>query len=122
MSDLKVIFPSPEPVRVHKWDAAIYPVKLCDFELFSEVTAGLLKLLTEPSVSEFSEFGGAKGRKLREFIRKTTSLNRYQVWRLPVSSAVQLAAYSMQVNQGFFVKALPEMVAAIQVGLSQSSD
>lgn len=122
MSDLKVIFPSPEPVRVHKWDAAIYPVKLRDFELFSEVTAGLLKLLSEPSVGAYGKFGGVSGRKVREFIRKTTSLNRYQIWRLPTSSAIQLAAYSMQVNQGFFVKALPDMLAVIQVGLNQSSD
>ncbi|TLX54865.1 hypothetical protein DN824_20500 [Stutzerimonas nosocomialis] len=120
MSKLKGLFPQAKIVDVAGKKIGIYPVKLRHFEQYGEVAGGLLELLGAASVQNINRYAAQHSKQLMRLLRHTTSLNRWQLWRLPATEAVELMVAVVKENSGFFGEALPGMVRALS-GMQSSS-
>lgn len=113
MSDLQILFPEPVTVEVMGKGVQVFPVKLRHFERYGRVAGALVELLSQASVQQINRYAAKNSAELKSLLRVTTSLNRWQLWRMPASVAVQLLAEVVRVNSGFFGEALPAMVRAL---------
>jgi hypothetical protein len=121
MSDLEILFPRPVTVEVMGKPVQILPVKLRHFERYGKAAGALVELFAQASVQQINRYAAEHAGELRGLLRVTTSLNRWQLWRLPATVSVQLLAEVVRVNSGFFGEALPGMVRALS-GAPSSSD
>lgn len=113
MSDLPILFPEPEHIELAGRRVAIRPIKLRDLERYGKTAAALVELLGSASVQQINRWAASNARDVRAILRATTSLNRWQLWRLPGSVAAQLLVEVVRVNSGFFGEALPAMARAL---------
>ena len=113
MSELEILFPEPSGVMLGRSMVEIYPVRLRDFEHYGKSAGALIELFSQASVQQINRYAEKHSRELRRLLRRTTSLNRWQLWRLPATTAVQLLVEVVRVNSGFFGEALPAMVRAL---------
>lgn len=121
MSDLAIHFPDPAIVQLGSREVKIYPVKLRHFELYGKCASEIVALVSHASVEKISQYAKENSRDVRRLLACTTSLNRYQLWRLPAHVAAQLLAVVVKENSSFFGKALPAMVSALSGALYCSS-
>lgn len=121
MSELEILFPEPVPVLLRGKRAHIYPVKLRDFELYGKVAGGFVALLDAASIEQINRYGESNSAAIRNLLRVTTSLTRWQIRRLPSTVAVSLLADVVRVNSGFFADALPMMVRALAGAMSPNA-
>ena len=121
MSELEILFPEPVPVLMRGKTVKIYPVKLRSFELYGRVASGFLTLLDTASIEQINSYGMTNSASVNKLLRATTSLNRWQIKRLPSSTAVSLLADVVRVNSGFFAEALPAMVRALAGQMSPNA-
>lgn len=105
MSDLQILFPKPVLVDVAGRVVHIKPVKLRHFEAFGTASAELIKAMSDPSGGALMVYA-AKHKNLRAILGVATSLNAWQIWRLPAAVAVELMVYVVRVNASFFDQAL----------------
>jgi hypothetical protein len=113
MSELQILFPEPETITVQGRDVQLRPVKLRDFDRYGQAAAALHELFASASVQQINRYAQAHSAELKRVLRSTTSLNRWQLWRMPGVVAVQVMAQVMRVNAGFFGDALPAVVKAL---------
>ena len=113
MSKLEILFPEPAVVQLGKATVKIYPVRLRDFERYGKSAGALIELFSQAGVQQINRYAEKHSPELRRLLRATTSLNRWQLWRLPATAAVQLLVEVVRVNSGFFGEALPAMVRAL---------
>lgn len=121
MSELQILFPRPVLVKVQRRAVKIYPVKLCHFELYGKVAGGFVELLDTASIAQMMSYAEANSRSVSKLMRVTTSLNRWQIRRLPSTAAIALLADVVRVNSGFFADALPGMVRALAGQMSHNA-
>lgn len=119
MSDLPIMFPKAEVVRLNGKPVFIRPIELRDFEAFGVAAGGLISLLADASPAKVYAFAKETG-ALRAILGKATSLSRWRIRRLPVAVAVQLMVHVVRVNSGFFDAALQAMASQV-AGLTQPS-
>ena len=120
MSELEILFPEPSAVMLGRSKVKIYPVRLRDFERYGKCAGALIELFSQASVQQINRYAEKHSPELRRLLRSTTSLNRWQLWRLPATTAVQLLVEVVRVNSGFFGEALPAMVRALSGEPSRS--
>ena len=113
MSELEILFPEPEIVRLGNSKVKIYPVRLRDFELYGKSAGAMIELFSQSSVQQINRYAEKNSPELRRLLRRTTNLSRWRLWRLPATTAVQLLVEVVRVNSGFFGEALPAMVRAL---------
>ena len=113
MGDLKILFPEPSVVMLGSSKVKIYPVRLRDFERYGKCAGALIELFGQAGVQQINRYAEKHSAELRRLLRSTTNLSRWQLWRLPASSAVQLLVQVVRLNSGFFGEALPAMVRAL---------
>ena len=121
MSELSVLFPEPEVIRMNGRRIKIYPVRLPDFELYGKSAAALLELMSGASIQQNNAYASSNAREIRKILRATTSLTRWQLFRTPAQTAIELLVQVVRVNSSFFADALPGMVGAL-TGAQSSSD
>lgn len=121
MSELSILFPEPVTVEVMGRGVQILPVKLRHFERYGKCAAALVELFSQTGVQQINRYAEKHSAELREILRVTTTLNRWQLWRLPAAVSVQLLVEVVRVNSSFFGEALPAMVRALS-GAQSSSD
>ncbi len=121
MSDLNILFPDPETVELNGRDVELRAVQLRHFELYGKTASALVEVFSAASVQQINRYAEKHSTELKRVLRVTTSLNRWQLWRMPASVAVQLMAEVIRVNSGFFGAALPALARAIN-GAKSSSD
>lgn len=122
MSELKILFPEHERVKIGRVTAKIYPVKLKDLELYSQAAGGLIVLLADVSALNIAAYGAKNTADLQKLLISCTSLSRRQVSRLSANDAILLGYQVVRVNFDFFAQALPIMVASLPDGVGLSSD
>lgn len=120
MSDLQILFPQPEVVRVQGRRVEIRPVKLCDFESFGQAAGELIGLLADPSGAGILSYG-KRSKRLLSVIRKATSLSAWRAWRLPAPVAIELMVHVVRVNSGFFDQALVNLAEVLAGQTSRSN-
>lgn len=113
MSDLSILLPEPVTVEVMGRDVQILPVKLRHFERYGKSAGALVELFSQASVQQINRYAEKHSAELRQILLATTTLNRWQLWRLPATVSVQLLAEVIRVNSSFFGEALPAMVRAL---------
>lgn len=113
MSELKILFPADQFVMLGRRQVRLRPVRLSHLEDFGATTGSLIAMLGTASVEQVATWAERHARPMRRLLRATTSLNRWQVWRLPFPVAAQLLAQVVRVNADFFGQALPAMVRAL---------
>ena len=113
MSDLEILFPEPLTVHVGRMKVEVRPVQLRHFQLYGEQASALLAALASLSADQLAQYGNRNAKHLRKLLRAATSLNAWQLWRLPAPIAMQLASYVVQANTGFFAEALPVIAKAL---------
>lgn len=121
MSELSILYPSPVVVHLNNRRIKIYPVLLPDFERYGKNAAALLELMSGATVQQINEYASSNSREIRKILRATTSLTRWQLFRTPAQTAIELLVQVVRVNSGFFADALPGMVGAL-TGAQFSSD
>lgn len=121
MSELQILFPEPVTVEVMGRHVKILPVKLRHFERYGKSAGALVELFSSASIQQINRYAEKHSVELREILRVTTTLNRWQLWRLPATVCVQLLVEVVRVNSSFFGEALPAMVRALS-GAPSSSD
>ena len=121
MSELQILFPEPAVIGLGGKDVSIYPVKLRHFELYGKVAGSLVELFANASVQQINRYAEKHSGDLKRVLRATTSLNRWQLWSMPSSVAVQVMAQVVKANSDFFAEALPEVVRALAGPLSPSA-
>ena len=112
MSDLAILFPQPEVIKVQGRRVEIRPVRLCDFEAFGQAAGELIGLLADPSGAGVMAYG-TRSKRLLSVIRKATNLSAWQAWRLPAPVAVELMVHVVRVNSGFFDQALVNLAEVL---------
>jgi hypothetical protein len=105
MSDIQILFPEPEVVRVGRRPVLIRPVKMRHFEQFGEAAIQLLAMLGKFTAEEIYAYAKKSG-ALRLILRHCTSLGWWSLRRLPAPVAVQLMIHVVRVNSSFFGQAL----------------
>lgn len=120
MSELKILFPEPEIVPLGSSNIKIYPVLLRDFERYGKSAGALIELFSQADIQQINRYAEKHSAEIRRLLRRTTNLNRWQLWRLPATAAVQLLVEVVRVNSGFFGEALPVMVRALSGEPSRS--
>ena len=113
MSDLQIIFPEPVTVEVMGRDVQILPVKLRHFERYGKSAGDLIELFSNGGVQRINRYAEKHSSEMRKVLCATTTLNRWQLWRLPATVSVQLFTEVIRVNTSFFGEALPAMVRAL---------
>lgn len=113
MSDLQIMFPEPVIVEIAGRAVKVYPVKLRHFELYGKTANCLLQLFEQTSVQHINQYAAVNSKQIRKLLLATTSITRWQLWRMPSSVSVQLLTEVVRVNSGFFAEALPAMVRAL---------
>lgn len=113
MNELQILFPEPVAVQVKGKPVLIKPVKLRHFQRYGKAAAALVALFAQASVAQINRYAAEQSAEVRAVLRLTTSLNRWQLWWLPSTVAVQLLAEVVRVNSGFFGEALPVMARAL---------
>ena len=121
MSDLEILFPEPVTVEVMGRDVQILPVKLRHFERYGKSAGALVELFSQASVQQINRYAEKHSAELRKILRATTTLTRWQLYRLPATVTVQLFVEVVRVNSDFFGEALPEMVRALSGAVSSSA-
>ncbi len=121
MSELEILFPEPAVVQLNGAAVKIYPVRMRDFERYGKSAGALIELFSQAGVQQINRYAEKHSAELRRLLRSTTSLNRWQLWRLPATTAVQLLVEVVRVNAGFFGEALPAMVRALSGEQSPSA-
>lgn len=121
MSELQILFPEPVVVKVERRSVKVYPVRLCNFELYGKVAGGFVALLDTASIEQMMRYAETNSSSVRKLMRVTTSLNRWQISRLPATAAIALLADVVRVNSGFFADALPGMVRALAGQMSHNA-
>lgn len=121
MSELQILFPDPETVELNGRDVELRAVQLRHFELYGKTASALVEVFSAASVQQINRYAEKHSAELKRVLRVTTSLNCWQLWRMPASVAVQLMAEVIRVNSGFFGAALPALARAIN-GAKSSSD
>lgn len=120
MSELEILFPRPVTVEVLGKAVQIKPVKLRHFERYGKAAGALIELFGSASVQKINRYAATHSAELRGLLLVTTSLSRWQLWRMPATVSVQLLTEVVRVNSGFFGEALPSMVGALSGALSPS--
>lgn len=120
MSELHVLFPEPEYVRIKSRVVAIHPVRLKHFESFGAAATGLFTLLGNSTVDEIYAYARQTG-ALTAILAHCTSLSRWRIRLLPAAVAVSLMIHVVRVNNSFFDKALLEMASLLAGPLSRSN-
>ena len=120
MGELQILFPEPEVVLLGRSKVKIYPVRLRDFERYGKSAGALIELFGQAGVQQINRYAEKHSAELRRLLRSTTNLSRWQLWRLPATSAVRLLVQVVRVNSGFFGEALPAMVRALSGDQSHS--
>lgn len=113
MTELAILFPTPETISVLGRKVELRPVLLRDFERYGNEATSVLELLSTASVQQINAYATKNAGQLRRLLRATTSLNRWQLLRMPASTALEVFVQVMRVNIGFFEEALPGMVRAL---------
>jgi hypothetical protein len=113
LSELEILFPKYEEVTLGRSSVRIYPVLLRDFERYGK--------FNDAGVMQINRYASKHSKELRQLLRATTSLNRWQLYWLPATAAVQLLCEVVRVNSGFFGEALPAMARAL-TGATSLSD
>lgn len=121
MSDLSILFPEPVTVEVMGRDVKILPVKLRHFERYGKSASALVELFSQAGVQQINRYAEKHSAELRKILRATTTLTRWQLYRLPATATVQLFVEVVRVNSSFFGEALPAMVRALN-GAPSSND
>lgn len=121
MSDLKIIFPEPVSVEVMGRDVQILPVKLRHLTCYGKSAVALVELFSHAGVQQINRYAEKHSAELRQILRATTTLSRWQLWRLPATVSVQLLAEVIRVNSSFFVEALPAMARGLSGDQSSSA-
>lgn len=120
MSDLGVLFPQPEHVLVGRLRVELRPVRLKDFETYG-VVAGQVVSLLGTDLDALNAFAARNARALQRAVVCCTSLNRWQVWRMPLAVLLQVFCLAIRANTGFFAQALPALAEALGGRASPSS-
>jgi hypothetical protein len=113
MSELEILFPEPVTIDVGGKSVKLHPVKLRDFDLYGKTAAALIELFASASVQQINRYAASNSAQVRKLLLRTTSLNRWHLWRMPASVSVQILAEVVRVNAGFFGEALPAMARAL---------
>jgi hypothetical protein len=113
MSDLQILFPDPVAVELSGKLVLIHPVRLRHFEQYGKTAAALIELFANASVQQINLYAATNSGRVRQLLLQTTSLTRWQLWRMPASVSVQILAEVVRVNAGFFGEALPAMARAL---------
>lgn len=113
MSELEILFPAPVVVTLNGRSVKILPVKLRNFGKYGKVAGKFIELLDTASIRQINSYASMHSSELQSLLRVTTSLNRWQLWRMPSTVAVLLLVEVIRVNSSFFADALPEMVRAL---------
>ena len=116
MSDLHILFPAAQKVKLGRRSITIHPVKLRHLAEFSGQAGNLLGLMADSSAANFAAYGAKHSTALRRLLLHHTSLNRWQVWRLDSTSAVLLACHVVRANFDFFAQAQQAAVASLSAG------
>lgn len=118
MSELSIMFPEPILVQFGRREIKVFSVPLRHFELYGKCASEMVRLVSNASVDQISLYAQQNSKDVRKILKATTSLNRWQLWRLDAAVAAQLLAFVVRANSGFFVQALPAMVSALSGALS----
>jgi hypothetical protein len=113
MSELGILYPEPVTVELDGRPVTIHPVKLRHLERYGKTAGALVEMFAKASVQQINRYAVDNAKPLRQLLLCTTSLNRWQLWRMPATVSVQLLAEVVRVNSGFFGEALPAMVRAL---------
>lgn len=116
LSELKILFPSHETVKIGNATAKIYPVKLKDLEMYSQAAANLIALLADATVIKMTVYGAKHAAELNKLLLACTSLSRRQISRLSANDAILFGYQVVRVNFDFFAQALPEVIASLPDG------
>ncbi|WP_287030055.1 hypothetical protein [Pseudomonas sp. UBA6310] len=120
MSELNILFPEAEEVRVNGRLVLINPVQLRHFELFGKVAGELMQVVSAGSIEQVHAYAQRNSRPLRQVLVATTSLWRWRVMHLPAPVAIQLMLQVIRANAGFFVQAQVAAATALD-GLQSPS-
>lgn len=120
VSELAILFPAPEVVRVQGRRVEIRPVRLCDFEAFGQAAGELIGLLADPSGAGVMTYA-KRSKRLLSVIRKATSLSAWRAWRLPAPVAIELMVHVVRVNSGFFDQALVSLAEVLAGQISRNN-
>jgi hypothetical protein len=121
VSELEILFPKHEIVTLGRSSVRIYPVRLRHFELYGKSAGAMIELFNRADVAQVNKYASKHSKELRQMLRATTSLNRWQLYWLPATAAVQLLCEVVRVNSGFFGEALPAMARSLAGGTSPSA-
>lgn len=104
MSDLTVLFPEPQVVRLGKKRVLLLPVELRHFELFAKVAKRALGLLKFAPDKLFDL--ASSSADVHRLLADCTTLTAWRIKRLPAAVIVQLLLAIIEANASFFVQAL----------------
>lgn len=116
MSDLHVLFPTAQKVKLGGRRVTIRPVKLRHLAEFSPQAGELLSLMSDASAARLAVYAAKHGAALSRLLLRHTSLSRWQIWRLDSTTAVLLACHVVRVNFDFFAQAQQAAVASLSAG------
>ena len=105
MSELQILYPQPELVRVGKRMVAVKAVEFRHFEAFGKASGELLSMLATATPAEIYRWAKNSG-ALEAVLGACTSLSAWRIRRLPAAVAVELMLFVVSVNSRFFDQAL----------------
>lgn len=120
MSDIEILFPEPVKLMVGRREVEIRPVRLRHLKCYGEQAGALIELFAGMGVQQINRYAVAHSGDIKRLLLNTTSLQRWQLWFMPSTVAVQLVAQVVRVNSGFFGEALPAMARALGGPVSPS--
>lgn len=119
MSDLQILFPKAEVVRLGRHLVTIRPVQLQHFESFGKASGELISLMANATPAEIYAYARQTG-ALKAVLGACTNLSIWRIRRLPAAAAVELMFHVIKVNSAFFDQALVN-AAKVLTGAPSSS-
>ena len=123
MSDIQILFPEPVTALVAGRRVKIRPVTLANFERFGKAAGMIMAMATSKTAEQLYAYCYGKG-LLMDVLQTVTDLPAWRIKRLPAMVAVELMLAVIEINKGFFEKALVSAAAkspAAQIGAKLSA-
>lgn len=110
MSDIRILFPEQVVALVNGRKVKIRPVTLANFERFGKAAGMVMAMATSKTAEQIYAYCYANG-LLMDTLQTVTDLPAWRIKRLPAMAAVELMLAVIEINKGFFEKALVSAAA-----------
>lgn len=119
MSDLKILYPKPVTVMVGMRLVRIRPVQVRHFEAFGAAAGGLIEVIAAAHPTAIYAYA-QRTEALQGILGCCTNLSAWRIRRLPTPVALELMIKVVEINSGFFDKALVKAASRL-AGVTSSN-